>query len=128
MYSPKYFKDKEFVRASPSCHLVDMDEGFIYKLDQARELCEFPFIVNSAFRDVDYEKSKNRKGTSSHCKGLAVDLRCNSSYVRYFILDSLLRVGFRRIGVYNSYIHVDDDPDKVSGIWLNNTDVVAGRG
>lgn len=103
-----------------------MDEGFLYKLDQARDLSEYPFIINSAFRSVDWELSHGRKGGSSHCKGLAVDLACKSSVVRLYIIRSLFQVGFRRIGVYSNFIHVDDDDSKVSALWLDTQDIFRG--
>lgn len=126
MYKPRYFQEKEFTRCTPPCKLSDMDEAFMYKLDEARDLCDFPFIVNSAFRTKSYELSKGRKGTSSHCKGLAMDIACASSFVRQSILSSLIKVGFRRIGIYPTFIHVDLDEDKISAVWLDQTDICGG--
>ena len=79
MYQSVYFTDKEMTRCSPPCHLDDLDEFLLMRLDEAREICGFPFYVNSAYRSVAYEQSMARKGTSSHCKGLAVDLACKST-------------------------------------------------
>lgn len=126
MYNPRHFREPEFLRCKPACSLKDMDEGFMYKLDQARDICVYPFILNSAFRTVDYEKSHGRKGTSSHCKGLAVDLACSSSVVRLYIIRALFQVGFRRIGVYPTFLHVDDDDSKVSALWLDTKDITRG--
>lgn len=126
MYTPRFFKDSEFRRCNPPCRLADIDEGLLYKLDQAREICDFPFIVNSAYRTVDHELSHGRKGTSSHTKGLAVDLKCGSSHIRLKMVSALLQVGFHRIGVYPTFIHADIDEDKVSAMWLDNQDVTRG--
>lgn len=126
MYTPKYFKQEEFARCTPSCKLSDLSPALIWRLDQAREIAGVPFIVNSAFRSIEYEKSKGRKGTSSHCKGYAVDLSCKSSYIREKMLSALIVSGFRRIGIYPTFIHVDIDPDKVSAVWLSDKDVTYG--
>lgn len=114
----RYFTDDEFKRATPACSLSDMDEKLIECLDYARALCGFPFIINSAYRSRSYEVAHGRHGTSSHCKGLAVDIRCCSDSLRLDIVKSLLRAGFRRIGIAKTFIHADIDPDKPKCIWL----------
>lgn len=126
MYEPVYFKEVEFTRCTPSCKLSDLDERFLRKLDKARKLAGVPFILNSAYRSKAYEQSMGRKGTSSHCKGLAVDLSCKDSFNREKILESLFKVGFRRIGVYPTFIHVDLDDDKVSAVWLDSSSPFSG--
>lgn len=114
----KYFKDEEFKRATPACSLSDMNEDFMHHLDEAREFAKIPFVINSAFRSVDYEKKKGRTGTSQHCNGLAVDLRCRTNAERFRIVASLLALGFRRIGIGTNFIHVDDGyPNNEPIIW-----------
>ena len=88
------------------------------RLEYARSMSDCPFIVNSAFRSVQYEKEHLRSGTSSHCKGLAVDLRCHSDRARCTIIKCLMRAGFRRIGIAKTFIHVDSDKSKNDSIWL----------
>lgn len=94
----------------------NMDEDFLYSLDHARELAGIPFVITSAYRTVENELSNGRDGTSSHTKGLAVDIRVRSSSERYTILNALICVGFNRIGIGQNFIHVDQDPDKVSNV------------
>lgn len=96
----QHFQRNEF--SSPD----QMSWTLIQMLDFARGLAGFPFHVNSSFRAGD---------DGSHGKGLAVDLRCTRSYERFIMIEALIRVGFRRIGVYSRHIHVDIDPDKLSG-------------
>lgn len=103
----KYFKDKEFKEATPPCSLSQMNEEFMKRLDECRDFAGVPFIINSAYRSVEYEKSKKRPGTSQHCKGLAADIACNTNSIRYRILGALLICGFRRIGIGSNFIHVD---------------------
>lgn len=114
----RYFKDVEFKRARPSCSLSDMDLSFMVRLDMARDIAGVPFIVNSAYRSVEFEKQKGRSGTSSHCKGLAIDIRCTDSATRLCILSAAISAGFRRIGIGSHFIHLDIDDSKPDGVWL----------
>lgn len=114
----RYFTEEEFNKARPSCSLRDMNEQFMARLDEARHLSGVPFIVNSAYRSKQYEIEKGRTGTSSHCLGLAIDLACSSNFNRLCIIEALLRVGFRRIGIGKTFIHVDYDSTKNASIWL----------
>lgn len=103
----KYFSEEDFKNATPSCSIDDMSEQLLVMLDAAREIAGVPFKINSAFRSVEYEKSKNRAGTSRHCFGLAVDIACYTSNFRFRILNALIAVGFTRIGIGNNFIHAD---------------------
>lgn len=110
MIKAVYFQEKEFNRCTPGCSLQDMNQDFMKKLDNARRIAGIPFVINSAFRSVEYEKAHGRKGTSSHTLGRAVDIRCNSDENRFIVVDALYRAGFNRIGIGKTYIHVDDSP------------------
>lgn len=112
----EYFTDRDFKTANPSCSIDDMDKAFMYRLDKAREFAGVPFIVNSAYRTVEHEHKMGRDGTSSHTKGLAVDISVTSSRNRYHILRGLLKVGFTRIGIGETFIHVDGDDDKAQKV------------
>lgn len=98
--------------AVPKCSVSDMDEDFLDKLLLAQKCAGLKFRINSAFRSVQYEKSKGRSGKSSHCLGKAVDISCSDSKRRYIILTALLLTGFNRIGIGKTFIHVDDDLSK----------------
>ena len=116
----RYFEPEEFSAGfcNPPCSIEDMDQSFLLKLDDARAICSVPFVINSAYRTPEYEREHSRSGTSSHCKGLAVDLRCTSAGNRLKMLLALLAVGFMRIGLYDNFIHVDFDNSKKPCIWL----------
>ena len=107
-----FFSDNDFNRANPACTMGDMNPVFLEMLDEARELAMVPFILNSAYRTTEHEIRNGRDGTSSHTKGLAVDLKATGSRQRFRILEALLKVGFRRIGIGKGFIHVDMDKDK----------------
>lgn len=116
MITAKYFRESEFKACSPSCSLQDMKQHTIEKLDAAREMAGIPFVLNSAFRSSAYDKSKGRSGTGAHTSGCAVDIRCNTDAHRMKIVLACLAVGFRRIGIGKTYIHVDDDPTKPQNV------------
>jgi zinc D-Ala-D-Ala carboxypeptidase len=101
----KYFKNIEY----------KMDVNFLAKLDEAREYANIPFIVNSAYRSPDHLLSISNP-TSSHLKGLAVDISAKDSRTRFLILDALFMVGFNRIGIAGTFIHVDLDYDKSQNV------------
>lgn len=115
----KYFNEKEFNNCIPSCSLQDMDQDFINKLDELRVEAGIPLVINCAYRSPEWEKSKDRSGSGDHPQGKAVDIRCNSSDTRFKILRAALKLGFTRIGVAKTYIHVGTGknlPEKV--IWM----------
>ena len=97
----KYFKEVEY----------KMDADFLAKLDKAREFAKVPFVINSAYRSPEHAESI-KNPTSSHIKGLAVDIKATDSRTRYTVLNALIQVGFNRIGIADTFIHVDDDKDK----------------
>lgn len=103
-----YFKEIEFERCVPSCKKSDMDEKFLLKLNSCRELVGHPFILNSAYRSSDWDKSKGRSGTGYHTKGRAVDIRCADGSIRASIVINAMCCGINGIGIAKNYIHLDD--------------------
>ena len=97
----KYFKEIE----------DNMNKEFLFVLDEAREIAKIPFFINSAYRSPTHPESI-KNPTSSHIKGLAVDIKATDSTTRFKIIEALLSVGFTRIGIADTFIHVDLDFDK----------------
>lgn len=114
--SAKYFSEGEFKRCVPSCSMQDMQQSLLDMLDAARERAGIPFVLNSAYRSVSYEKSKGRSGLSAHTTGHAVDIRCNSNANRMKVVKALLDVGLRRIGIGKTYIHADNSPSLTQNV------------
>ena len=115
----RYFDWRDWERCTPRCSEIQMNDRFLKMLDKARHKAGIPFIINSAYRNVAWEKAMGRTGTSSHTKGVAVDIKCNCSYDRLIIVKALLDVGFKRIGIYDSFIHVDNDDSKIDCLFLS---------
>jgi len=81
-------------------------------LDYARRSAGIPFHINSGFRTLDHNEKVGGVIGSAHTKGVAADIQAKTSFERYIILKSLLSVGFNRLGIYSTFIHVDMDNDK----------------
>lgn len=92
--------------------LDKMNQEFLSKLDEARELAGIPFKINSAYRSPEHNAKIGGKPNSSHLRGLAVDISVRDSRSRFIVLDALIRVGFNRIGIADTFIHVDLDREK----------------
>ena len=116
MNKARYFTEKEFKACSPSCSIEDMKQDTLNRLDKARELAGIPFVLNSAYRSVAWEKSKGRSGEGAHTEGRAVDIRCNSNANRLKIVKALIEAGFNRIGIGKTYIHADDSKVRTQNV------------
>ncbi|QDP46333.1 MAG: putative peptidase M15 [Prokaryotic dsDNA virus sp.] len=117
----KYFKHSEFDCPTLEGSGQMMNYQFLEKLDDARGLAEIPFVITSGYRTKDYNEDLIRRKykasrNSSHLKGLAADIKCNTSRNRWIIINSLVLAGFSRIGVADTFIHVDLDLDKAQNV------------
>lgn len=93
-----------------------MNEAFIDKLHQARKLAGIAFKINSGYRTPQHNKLIGGSPNSSHMGGYAADISATDSITRYKILTALIHVGFNRIGIADTFIHVDNDPEKVKNV------------
>lgn len=101
---------------NPQCSKDDLNPLLLRLLEQLSEVVG-TLEINSAYRSVEYEKSKGRSGRSSHCQGLAVDIRVFNSSHRYKLLRTIFeRKLFNRIGIYSTFIHVDIDLTKPENV------------
>lgn len=109
MKEARYFKDAEFRACTPSCSIEDMDADTLRMLDLVREESGIPLVLTCAYRSAAYDKAKGRSGNSAHTRGKAVDIRSGSSQTRFKIVEAAIRVGFTRIGIGKTFIHLDTD-------------------
>jgi len=108
----KYFNYEEFDSPDIQGSGQLMDEKILSMLDEVRGMYGKPISINSGYRTVRHNANVGGKANSSHLKGLAVDIACSTSRDRYSLLEALKSVGFNRIGIANSFIHVDIDSNK----------------
>ena len=114
-----YFKDSEFACKCGGCESKKMDQGLVGSLNIARHFADIPFSITSGYRCEVHNKAVGGKSTSSHVKGLAVDIHCVDSHDRHTMIIALKQAGFSRIGIAKNFIHVDVDATKPRNvIWV----------
>ena len=108
------FSAKEFA-CRCGCGFQDINLGLVDILQNVRDNYPHPLIITSGFRCPEHNRNGGGSPESSHLKGLAVDIACPDSTSRYILLRTLV-VYFSRIGIAKSFIHVDIDYDKTTGV------------
>ena len=112
----RYFDLSEFASPDVPGSGTQMNEEFLIKIDKARHIAGIPFIINSGFRSNKHNREVGGVDGSAHTKGLASDIKAENSRNRYKILTACHEVGFNRIGVADTYIHVDMDHSKSGNV------------
>ena len=108
----RYFNYSEFDSPDVQGSGQMMDKRLLKKLDEIREIVGEPIIITSGFRTPAHNESVNGVESSSHLKGLAVDIAIRHSRMRFKLISALFEVGINRIGIADNFIHIDIDPDK----------------
>ena len=101
----KYFKLSEFDCKETGENRMDLE--FLDKLDDLREKCDFPFIINSGFRSKAHSREVVKPIPGMHTEGKAADIRVSNGFERGLIVEHAIRMGFNGIGVAKTFIHVD---------------------
>ena len=108
----RHFNVSEFDSPDAPGSGSKMDTAFLVRLDELRDRCDFPFKVNSGYRTPERNEKVGGSPRSSHLKGIAVDIHCTESSKRHKIITEAIKMGFCRIGIANTFIHLDDDKEK----------------
>ena len=100
----KYFTLSEF--QCPCCKCVMLHPDLLKNLIKLRSLIREPIYINSGYRCKEYNSQVGGVKHSYHMFGMAADIS-----VRHFSISDLSiqakQVGFRGIGVYKNFLHVD---------------------
>jgi uncharacterized protein YcbK (DUF882 family) len=85
----------------------EMQPEFMAKLQLLREKYGRPMIVTSGYRHWTHPVEA-RKGhtTGEHTRGTCADIACTSGAERYKIIQLALQLGFPRIGIAKTFIHL----------------------
>ena len=114
----KYFELDEFDSPDEKGSGDNMELNFLLMLDKCRELANIPFKVNSGYRTTIHNTNVGGVKSSSHtnipCN--AVDISATTSTQRFKIIKAATQVGFTRIGIGKSFIHLDTDKNKSQNI------------
>ena len=98
---------------------IVISERLVHELEVVRVHYGKPMRINSGIRCLSHNRRIGSRDTSSHIKGVAADIACNDIGTRLELVKHLLRDGeFTRLGLHDSFIHVDVDTDKPNGIFL----------
>jgi len=95
-----------------------MNDSFMALLDSLRAAVGKPLVVSSGYRCPAHDAAVG--GSANHITGFAVDLSVTDSIMRYLIVKTAFELGFTRIGVAKTFIHLDkvfDKPQKVFWIY-----------
>lgn len=88
---------------------VIINETALDMLQNARELFNKPFVINSAYRSITHNASIGGSINSRHKNGSAFDISIvgltSEEVVKLYT--ALKEAGFTGFGFYNSFIHVD---------------------
>jgi len=119
----RYFTLDEFDSPDLPGSGAFMDQGFLQALDEARHIAGVPFRITSGFRTPEHQENLRRRGyhvsdNSSHLRGYAADISATTSNRRWLVIAALIQVGITRIGVADTFVHCDMDPDKSDAMWL----------
>jgi uncharacterized protein YcbK (DUF882 family) len=104
-----YFVKKEF--KCPDCGKVIVSAWLIHLLNKVREGLGKPMIVNSGYRCKKYNKKIGGGKNSAHLRGTAADIKCKSSKNKFLMIELAYKAGFKRIGVYDTWLHLDVDAE-----------------
>ena len=110
----RYFQPQEFECKCGKCGkgMADMDETLLAMLDELRHKVGEPLVISSAVRCADHNWNVGGVANSSHLKGLAVDIHCIDSRLRFFLVKYAIELGFRRIEPMDAWVHLDIDNEK----------------
>jgi len=115
----KYFKSSEFDSPDLPGSGEKMNHKLLEDLDGLRHFVGKPFSINSGYRTSAHNNDVGGVPESAHTQGLAVDIKCSNSSFRYDILERAIAMGFNRIGIGKTFIHLDQDSSKPQEVvWL----------
>lgn len=103
-----HFKSEEFDSPDAPGSGVNMDMAFVRKLDRLRDEVGRPVSIHSGYRTSEHNAKVGGVDASAHETGHAADLHAPTGKDKFEILGAAIRLGFRRIGIGNSFIHIDD--------------------
>lgn len=104
----KYFKPETDPKLffCPCCGHSIIDYVLLSRLDALRIMFGKPIFVNSGFRCTEHNAAVGGNSNSEHMDGKGADIKCESSSDRFWLIYYALQVGFKRIGVYPTWLHL----------------------
>jgi len=106
----KNFDRHEFA-CKCNCGFDDISLLLVEKLQQLREVLGRPVKVTSGCRCAPHNRGVGGASESAHLGGFAADIACADSHEKMLMVPAACII-FRRIGIYESWIHCDVDGSK----------------
>lgn len=98
---------------------LDINKELFDKILLAEQNSGIKFRVDSGARCIQHNKNEKGSPTSSHLKGIAIDISVASDRERSIVIKAMLRVGITRIGIAKTFIHGDIDNTKSANVmWM----------
>ena len=116
MWASAYFRYEEFDSPDEPGSGVHMDAAFIGALERVRERCAFPFVINSGYRTPSHNALVGGKKNSAHLKGFAADISITDCVRRFDIVKAALSIGFMRLEIGATWVHLDIDASLDQGV------------
>jgi len=107
-YLTKNFDRAEFA-CRCGCGFDDIKQHHVIMLQLVRDDVG-PLHINSGCRCLKHNMAVDGVPNSAHMRGEASDVSCTDAEQRYKIVRAALKVGFTRIGVGKTFVHLDKDP------------------
>lgn len=110
-----HFKAHEFDSPDEPGSGARMRYELVARLDRVRAAAMVPFRVNSGIRSAAHNAKVGGVDSSAHVNGWAADIALDSepaSEKRALIVMQAVANGFRRIGIGETFVHLDCDPSK----------------
>ena len=110
---------KDRIPVCPHGSSEDIDRDLILALERLERESGLTLKFSSGLRCDDCNAVAAGVKNSAHLRGKAVDIRIGDSVMRWKVLSSAVNIGFRRVGIGKTFIHLDLDlnlPQDV--VWL----------
>jgi hypothetical protein len=111
----RYFTREEF-DCRCGCGRNEIPDSFIHDMDDLREACGFPLVVNSGWRCENHPKEAAKATPGEHNRA-AADVRSHNSHQLYVIQEKAYALGFYGIAAGEGFVHVDKRPLKTSWVY-----------
>lgn len=88
------------------CGLDDVNINHVDRLQAARDMANVSFDLISGCRCKKHNKDEGGTDMSDHLTGEGSDVKCMDSATRFKIINAAVKVGFLRIGIGKTFIHL----------------------
>ena len=109
-----YFTSSEFDSPDKPGSGELINPVLVQKLDSMRVIVGFPIIINSGVRTTEHNQLVGGVKYSAHTEPCycAVDIKVKNGTQRDKIIRAAMQVGITRIGIADSFVHLDIDESK----------------